>query len=84
MGIVQEKRFDAPSPKVEATDYGATFVTAGTETSVTAVPVADKEEEKPVEAVADATPEVVSAAPAVKARKKVGRPRKPGRRGGGA
>lgn len=39
MGIIQENRVNAPKPKVQDTDYGAQYVTAGTETPVQAEPV---------------------------------------------
>lgn len=37
MGIVQEKRFNAPHPEVKDTEYGARYVKAATETPVSEI-----------------------------------------------
>lgn len=81
MGIVQEKRFDAPSPKTETTDYGATFVTVGTETPVGEVLPAAALQEQP--SVSDVLPSAPEQSPATKVRKKIGRPKKQSGKGGG-
>lgn len=46
MGIIQENRLNAPQPEVKDTDYGARYVKAATETPVSEIPPAKKEEVK--------------------------------------
>lgn len=75
MAILQENRFDAQSPKVSKTEYGAEYVEASTET-----PVDDKEpidlDGNNQEESADVVEDEVSIAPVVGEKKKAGRPKK--------
>lgn len=76
MGIVQEKRFDAPRPEVITTEHGAVYVKAATETPVADIRPEDAtvEEEKVEESPSQPAP----AAPADKVapKKRAGRPKK--------
>lgn len=63
MAIIQEKRNDAPRPETRETDYGAQYVTAGTETPI--APAAEESVESAEEVVtASEVESVVPAAPA--------------------
>jgi len=53
MGILQEKRVDAPNPPVKETKYGAVYVEAATES------VAPSIEPDSVEQVTESTPDVI-------------------------
>lgn len=81
MGVIQEKRLDAPMPQVDDTEYGAQYVEAATEKPVEAIPAAEEvndeaavstEAEHPVRE--SAVEEMHVEAP--KEKKKGGRPRK--------
>ena len=73
MGIRQQTRTDAPRPEVQETDYGAQFVKVATETKDTTLP---EEEAVQVKEEAPADEAQEESKPAVKAKKKGGRPKK--------
>ena len=77
MGIIQQKRPDAPHPEVHETDYGAKFIKAATETKAEPE-VVTLEEQRMAENVAVEPEKEVKEEekPAEKPKRKGGRPKK--------
>jgi len=71
MAILQEKRIDAPRPETRETDYGAQYVTAGTETPI--APAAEEIVESAEEVVAASDVESVESVAPASPKKKGGR-----------